>query len=162
MEPGFQVLIFYRHSTQKLQWTRMGASSFSSLVVWKSSYPSLPPVDIRWSTIHLMLLWILKPLQIKFKKPNQTKTNMSFITQAGEWCPLFRSSQQKSYKEQNGSWISKPHKLGWCKTKRLWLGSASFTGKKPPNKSQDRTILRPRSSKIEEGSVSDLYLFRKE
>lgn len=141
----------------------MSGSRFSSYVVWKNSYPSLPPVDIQWSTIHLLLLWIfLTPLQIKFKKPNQTKTNMSFITQAGEWFSLFRSSQQKSYKEQNDSWISKPHKFGWCKTKRLWLGSVSFTGKKPPDKSQDRTILRPLSSKIGEGSVSDLYLFRKE
>lgn len=82
-------------------------------VVWKNSYPSLFPFEIHWSTIHLihdprLISWVfLKPPQKSKKTKHEFYNSISFY--------LFRSGQQKSYKEQKDSWISKPYALAWCK-----------------------------------------------
>lgn len=111
-------------------------------VVWKSSYPShLKFTDLQFISFYLGSSWNL------FKKAKQ---NMSFTTQAGRWFSLFRSGQQKSYKEQNDSWISKTLGAWTMQAKSLCLGSALYTG----NKSRDTTILRPLFSKTEERSMS--------
>lgn len=68
----------------------------------------LPPGDVHWSTIRLILLWVFLNLLQQNKQKWVLPTKL-------EWFYLFRGGQQQSCKEQNDFWISKPHELGWCK-----------------------------------------------
>lgn len=130
-------------------WVRGHCSLKNLLSLFTPSWSSLT-----YSSSHFALSLPETPSN-KIKQTNKTH---KFDNSSQKWFCLFRNGQQKSYKEQNNdSWISKPHELGWCKP-RAWLGSASFTGKKPPNKSQNRTTFSPLFSEIEERSVSQICI----
>lgn len=131
------------HSSQMRQWTGMGKGVLCGL---KKLLSLLTPI---WnSLIYNSFHFTLGLLETSSKKQNKIwvlqlklEDGSTYLEVANRWV-------------QRTEWFLNQQTLCACmmQTKKLRLGSASDTGKKLPNKSQDRTNLRPLFSKIEKRS----------